>query len=204
MFTNRSLPSEFLDQLKSLEQSCLAENDPVRQSGFGGGSRRWRAEREPILNAIESNADLLDIGCANGYLLECLITWARERRITLTPFGLDISPKLIELARNRLTEYKSNFFVGNAWDWGPPRSFQYVYTVYDCVPAGFLEEYIYRLLARAVEPGGRLIVGAYGSGSRGIAPFDIAGFLESRGFTVFGTAQGGDLPVTSFAWIDRP
>jgi hypothetical protein len=30
-------------------------------------------EREPILTAIDSGGDILDIGCANGYLLECLM-----------------------------------------------------------------------------------------------------------------------------------
>ena len=164
MFTDRSLPSEFLDRLKSLEQSYLAENDPVRQSGFGGGTQRWRTEREPILNAVKGDGDFLDVGCANGYLLECLMQWSNQRGITLTPFGLDISPKLVSLARNRLPKYKSNFFVGNAWSWQPPRRFRYVYSVYDCVPDEFLEEYSHRLLARVVEPGGRLILGAYAAG----------------------------------------
>jgi hypothetical protein len=67
------LPPDFLNRARSLEASYLQTDDPIRQSGFGGGSERWRAERSPILNAIESDGDMLDIGCANGYLLECLV-----------------------------------------------------------------------------------------------------------------------------------
>jgi hypothetical protein len=40
------LPGKFLERLAALEVSYLAEGDPIRQSGFGGGPRRWRAERD--------------------------------------------------------------------------------------------------------------------------------------------------------------
>ena len=148
MFSDRKLPASFLQQLKKLEESYLAEGDPIRQSGFGGGPVRWRAEREPILEAIEMDGDLLDVGCANGFLLECLVEWAGERGIALAPYGIDQGAKLIEIARQRLPAYKSNFYVGNVWDWEPPRQFQYVYTMHDCVPIEFLEEYLQRLLVR--------------------------------------------------------
>jgi len=203
VFSDRKLPASFLQQLKELEESYLAEGDPIRQSGFGGGPVRWRSEREPILEAIDEDGDFLDIGCANGYLLECLVEWASERGIALTPFGLDHGAKLIDLAKQRLSKHKSNLYAGNAWDWKPPRQFNYVYTLHDCVPIEFLEEYIQRLVSRVVCTGGRLIIGAYGSRSEGARPFDIEGFLESRGLSVVGTAEGGDPPLTSFVWIDK-
>jgi len=164
---------------------------------------RWRAEREPILEAIETHGDLLDVGCANGFLLECLVEWASERGIALVPYGIDQGAKLIEIARQRLPAHKSNFHVGNAWDWEPPRQFQYVYTMHDCVPIEFLEEYLQRLLSRVVCTEGRLIIGAYGSRSQGTPPFDVEGFLESRGFSIVGTGEGGKPPITSFAWVDK-
>lgn len=203
MFSNRKLPKAFLGQLKSLEESFLAESDPIRQSGFGGGRKRWRTERASILEAVETDGDFLDIGCANGFLLECLTRWAAERRMTLTPHGLDQGAKLIGLARRRLPAFQTNFYVGNAWDWIPEKKFQYVYTIYDCVPLEFLEEYVLRVLSRMVGAGGRLIIGSYGSKTKRIPPYDINNFLALRGFSVVGSSQGGHPPVTCFSWLDN-
>ncbi len=200
---DRTLPVDFLNLLKSLEQSYLSEKDPIRQSGFGGGGARWQTEREPILEAVESGGDFLDVGCANGYLLECLIRWGRKRGIKITPFGLDMGAGLIDLARKRMPEYKDNFYIGNAWDWIPPRKFRYVYSLFDCVPKGFLEEYIYRLLDLFVAPGGRLILGAYGSKSRRTPPYDIVEFIKSMELQISGKAIVGNPPVALFVWLNR-
>jgi hypothetical protein len=136
-------------------------------------------------------------------LLESLSAWARERHIALTPYGVDQGAQLIALARARYPGFASHFFVGNAWSWQPPRSFLYVYTLYDVVPPGYLAAYIRRLLRHVVAPGGRLIVGAYGSRSRQRAPFPIGAFLSAHGFVVAGTTVGGYPPITAFAWLDR-
>ncbi len=203
MTDSDALPEGHLRLLHSLEPAYLQSDDPIRQSGFGGGAARWREEREPILDAIDSDGDLLDVGCANGFLLECLMEWAQERGIRLTPHGLDIGPRLIELARQRLPGYAANFSVGNAWNWQPPQRFDYVYVLYDSVPPDYLAEYIQRLLARCILPGGRLIIGAYGSRSRQLLPFDIAAFLHTNGFAVAGTAEGGSPVIARFAWIQK-
>lgn len=197
------LPDKFLQEVEALEPAYLEHDDPIRQSGFGGGAERWHAEREPILNAVQSDGDLLDVGCANGYLLECLVKWGSERGVKVTPYGIDLGARLIALARKRLPRFAENFYVGNIWDWEPPRQFRYVYTLYDCVPQESLKDYVHRLLSEAVAPGGRLIVGAYGSRSRGTAPFDVDVFLRSVGLEVCGTAEGGCPPITKFAWVDN-
>lgn len=162
------LPDAFLRSLAALENSYLESDDPIRQSGFGGGPVRWRQEREPLLAAVDRDGDFLDAGCANGYLLECLVVWAAERGITLTPHGVDAGARLIALARQRLPRHAANFHIANLWAWQPPRRYRYVYTLIDCVPDEHGQEYVRRLLDRAVEPGGRLIIGDYGSRSRGI------------------------------------
>jgi len=196
-----AFPAGFLARARSLEASYLQSEDPIRQSGFGGGAERWRAERSLILDAIESDGDILDIGCASGYLLECLVIWGAEGGLALAPFGVDIGPKLIAEAQRRMPDYADNFWVGNAWD--PRRRFRYVYTLYDNVPEELLASYVQRLLERVVEPGGRLIVGAYGSRSRGTPPFDVAGSLAENGFAVAGRTTGGEPPIVAFAWVDN-
>ncbi len=203
MSEHQQLPEEFLRLVSSLETSYLQSDDPIRQSGFGGGVKRWREEREPILDAVDGDGDLLDIGCANGYLLECLVAWAQERGITITPFGLDLGERLIAHARARMPHFAPNFYIGNGWDWEPPRRFRYVYTLSDCVPLAYFSEYARRLLARLVAPGGRLIVGSYGSFSRQIAPADVAALLETAGLPVAGESAGGDPIMARFAWAGR-
>ena len=197
------LPAEHMEHVRSLQHFYLQHDDPIRQSGFGGGAERWRAEREPILNAIKGDGALLDIGCANGYLLESLVAWGAERGLTLTPFGVDIGEQLIDLARTRLPQYAANFFVGNGWEWQSPRQFRYVYALYDCVPLAYLADYARRLLSDVVAPGGRLIVGAYGSRSRQEAPLDLASLLQEAGFAIAGQFVGGAPVIARFAWIDK-
>jgi SAM-dependent methyltransferase len=196
-----SLPSAFLSRLRDLEASYLKEVDPIRQSGFSGGAEVWRAEREPILEPIHTDGEIIDIGCANGYLLECLVTWAGNRGVTLTPYGLDHSAPLIELARQRLPQYADHFRVGNAWKWRPPIRYRYVYSVHDCVPDEFFGEYVERLLRGVVRPGGLLIIGAYGSRSRGAEPLDLTKRLTAVGHAPAGQAVVGKPPISRFAWL---
>jgi hypothetical protein len=70
------LPPAYLAEVALLEDAYLSDDDPIHQSGFGGGAERWRAERGPILEAVTGDDDVPDIGCANGYLAECLVVWA--------------------------------------------------------------------------------------------------------------------------------
>jgi SAM-dependent methyltransferase len=189
--------------LRQLEQAYLISDDPLRQSGFGGGAERWRREREPILEAVQESGDLLDSCCANGFLLESLMNWSSARGLEITPFGIDQGGKLIELARRRLPKFAGHLHMANAWDWHPPRRYRYVYGLWDCVPEDYLIEFVRRLITRCVAPGGRLILGAYGSLSRSQAAFNVETFLKSAGYYVKGSACGGVPPVARFAWVER-
>jgi len=195
------LPSEFLARLHALETSYLDEVDPIRQSGFSGGAERWRAEREPLLEPIHESGEILDIGCANGFLLQSLLGWAGERGIALTPFGLDHSARLVQLARERLPRYADNFYVGNGWEWQPPRQYRYVYSVHDCVPEHLVGPYAKRLLEGVVAPEGLLILGAYGSRSRGIRPLDLKERLTECGLVIAGERIVGEPPISRFVWL---
>lgn len=198
------LPKSFLKHLQILELCYLDERDPMRQSGFSGGAERWRPEREPLLDGVHRSGSFLDVGCANGYLLECVVAWAAERGLVLEPHGLDAGAGLIELAQVRLPKRRKFLHAANAWNWSPPQTYDFVYTLVDCAPVERLEVYLKRLLRRAVGPGGRLIVGAYGSRSRNLPPFPIDEFLDEHGLTPAGVSHGGDPEVTRFAWVDRP
>ena len=90
------------------EEHYLASADPRRQSGFGGDEARWEAARRPMVDAIDRDGSLLDIGCANGYLLESIVRWSEHR---IAPYGLDFSPRLVELARSRLPQWRWREFV---------------------------------------------------------------------------------------------
>jgi len=193
----------FEEVRRTLEAGYLAHDDPIRQSGFSGGPDRWRRERGPILEAIDVDGDLLDVGCANGYLLECLVAWAAERGRRIVPYGVDLSEKFIDLARRRLPKHADHFWVANAWAWSPPRRFRFVYALLDSVPDESMGTYAHRLLDRSVETGGRLIAGHYGSRSRGVPPLDVAALLTADGLRVAGEAAGGDPIITRFAWVDK-
>jgi SAM-dependent methyltransferase len=198
-----ALPTAFLDELAALEDVYLRRSDPIEQSGFRGGPARWRAEREAILDAITTDGDLLDVGCANGRLLESLVWCGEERGLTLMPYGLDQCPRLIELARQRFPGCPNHFFPGNAWDWQPARRFPYVYMLLDVVPDEYAGTLLTRIVREFLAPRGRLIVGDYGSHSRRVPARDVAAVLRANGLPVMGEATAQSVQQTRFAWTDR-
>jgi hypothetical protein len=60
--------------------------------------------------------------------MESVVAWARADGLAVEVFGLDISEKLAELARQRLPRWRSRIFVGNALFWEPPARFDFVRT----------------------------------------------------------------------------
>jgi hypothetical protein len=88
---------------------------------------------------------------------------AHEDECRIEPFGLEISERLAALARGRLPEWQDRIFVGNALYWEPPHRFDYVRTELVYVPAHRRRQFVERLLAEVVAPGGVLILCSYGS-----------------------------------------
>lgn len=152
----------------------LASDDPLEQSGFSGGRLRWERLRRPIADAVPVSGSFLDIGCANGVLLEDLVAWCGTRGMSLDPWGLDVSPDLVDLARRRYPHCADRFFVGDAATWPPPRRWDVVRTelVY-ADPAG-RPAFVRRLLTHFLNPGGALLVCRYRDrGSATARPLDV-------------------------------
>jgi hypothetical protein len=142
---------------ESLIDAYLASDDPRGQSGKSGDEADWRWARELILEVFPPRATFLDVGCANGYLMESVHRWGRERGIDVEPYGLDISWRIAALARHRLPHWRDRIFVGNAFDWEPPMRFDVVQIGVDEVPVAKRRELVERVLRDYLVPGGKLV-----------------------------------------------
>ncbi len=194
---------EWFDALRSrLEASYLSASDPWAQSGFSGPEERWVACRRPIADCLDRGGSFLDIGCANGYLLDCIVRWAGERGLRVDPFGLDLSAALVNLARERYPGLAARLFVGNALTWTPPRRFDFVRTELCYVPPDCVGTYVGRLLRQFLSPGGRLLVCHYRSRREPPGPWDDER-LRALGFPVERVRSGshGGLESTRVAVV---
>jgi SAM-dependent methyltransferase len=145
------------------EAKYLVGSTPQQQSGFSRDARDWERYRRSVVAPIDRDGSFLDIGCANGLLMESVVAWAGADGHHIEPYGLDISQRLAERARARLPHWRDRIWLGNALFWDPPKRFDFVRTELVYVPPSRRREYADRLLARFVAPEGRLLVCAYGS-----------------------------------------
>ena len=150
----------------ALAEAYLAESDPRWQSGFDGDADLWRDARAFLLDAVPRSGTFLDVGAANGHLIECLATWARDRGIQLDVFGLELNPELAAEARRRLRTLADHIYTGNVVDWWPPQRFTYVRTGLEYVPTAETPGLVRRLMESFLEPGGRLLVGPVNADQR--------------------------------------
>jgi SAM-dependent methyltransferase len=154
--------ARYFEKVKTtLQDAYMSHDEPWRQSGMSGPEERWVSLRKPIADCVDQSGSFLDIGCANGYLLECVAKWVAERGLSIEGYGLDLSERLVALARQRLPEWTEHFFVGNSWEWQPPRRFDYVRSELVYVPAEYERPYLERLAVEYLAPGGRLLIPNY-------------------------------------------
>ncbi len=162
----------------------------------------WVKNRKPICGAIEKPGTLLDIGCANGFLLACLQLWSEHQ---ITPYGVDIDAASLETARALLPEYASHFAqlslerLSDRVELGLPESFDYVYwNVWDGLDfnGSLYQTYAENAFA-AARGGGRMILGFYDTNHEFVKR--QLGWLVKK----FGTFTEKPEPGVVFVWWDR-
>jgi len=199
-----SLSEWFEDLKRVLESAYLEASDPWGQSGFSGSLERWTRLRKPVADLVDRSGSFLDIGCANGFLLECLLHWTSAKGLELSPYGLDLSEPLVELARKRLPTFRDHFFVGNAWDWEPPCRFDSVRLELCYVPPEYRQRFVDRTLHTFLKPDGSLLVAEYRSSRDAHADTPwVDEELRTMGYTVFGAASGFDLDGRELTRVAR-
>ena len=196
-FRTQSDASYYADNVRVLEPAYLRGATPQEGSGFGGDAAAWRTRRGMIVDGLHRPGTFLDVGCANGLLMESVREWAAERGLAIEPYGVDLAPGLVDLARRRLPRWADRIEVGNAIDYAPGRRFTFVHVLLDQVPKARRADLVRHALT-LVEPGGRLLVSHYMGGT---TDRPAAEHLRELGFTASGTAES--LRATT-AWLDKP
>jgi hypothetical protein len=180
-------PSDF-------ERAYLAGTDPRAQSGFNGSPERWRAARHGIVEAIDGDGSFLDVGCANGLLLESIVEWSR---FELEPYGIDFAPALVHLARRRLPQWADRLWVADVFSWIPPQRFDFVHARWELDAV----EEVRRLGRRAIFSSD----GSFRTASSTRAE-PVAELLRERGLTVAGelSERSEEHQVElCVAWVDQ-
>jgi len=180
----------------------LGGANPRAQSGHSGDAEHWRRARSLVVEAFNRNGTFLDVGCANGHLMETVREWASERGLDIEPYGLDIAPELVALARRRLPEWRDRIWEGNALSWSPPRRFTFVRTSLDYVPAGHRGELVAHLLDAATAH--RLLIGP---ATEEHAAREIEETLAAAGIAPSGRIERPHADprlMRRLVWIDQP
>ncbi len=205
----RSIDADALhaEQQMLLERAYLRADTAEGGSGFGGTPDDWRAAREPITDGIDGDGTFLDVGCANGLLMESVRAWCAARGRSIEPYGFDIAPGLVQRARTRLPQWADRIYLGDAANWVHPEGlrFDFVHALLDAVPRPRRAELISHLLHEVVRPRGRLLVSHYIRSAE--HDRTAAGQLADLGFAVAGESRPRlDEPesVRQTAWVIAP
>lgn len=181
----------------------LAASTVQGGSGHTGTTDDWEWSRGIVAEALNRDGSFLDVGCANGLLMESIARWSRTRGLAIEPYGVDISPELANVARTRLPRWADRIFVANALGWRPPMRFDYVRTGHDYVPPSRRREVIAWLLTHVVAPGGRLVIGKL---NEEVEQRAFEQQLVAWGFAVTGRAERAHRSEPRIAyrivWID--
>lgn len=183
--------------------------------GFSPGFKfeTMEDERFFISKAINKSGSILDIGCANGFLLRCLQEWCTH---SLEPYGIEYKSKLIKKSReifpSKINNFvKVDFFVllANNFtelnDYGLPAKYDFIYwNVWDNIEKipnfqGEIDTEVVRKVLGILKKGGRLILAFYnpknGSNEKNKKK------LKRLGYKFTGILE--DSKSNIIAWIDK-
>jgi len=137
----------------------------LRGSCYGSSYSDWESARRFICAALGPGS-ILDIGCANGFLLHCLARWSG---LALEPYGIDTSEERLGAARALFPEHARHFARASVRELeglavlGLPERYDQVYwNVWEQWTFASADEVgCLRSAASCVRAGGRLILGFY-------------------------------------------
>jgi SAM-dependent methyltransferase len=177
-------PSDF-------DRAYLATDDERAQSGFNGSAERWEAARRGIVEGIDRPGAFLDVGCANGLLMESVAAWSPH---AVEVYGLDFARGLVDLARERCGTER--VWLADATEWQPPFRFDF---------AHIRLEYFEPAMTRFAQ---RTIVSSDGSFRRTESPKaePVAERLRDLGLEPAGGWYARDdeqLVELAVAWVDK-
>lgn len=189
-----------------LKPAYLSAESPYAQAGHSGNAVTWEASRSFITEALDRNGCFLDAGCANGIMMESVRRWGASKGLVIEPFGLDIVPEFVELARSRLPQWAERIYLGNIRTWQPAGIlFDYVMIRPEYAPAYRRAEMARHILDELLQPGGRLIVFV---GSEEAELRTVEASFTGDGLVVHGRVE---IPHTKdnrlmrrLFWMDKP
>jgi len=175
--------------------------------------KEWEDARAFIARTIHKDGMILDIGCANGFLLKCLPEWSGYK---LDPYGIDPSKKHIKLAKELFLEIPSHFAVASIFN--IPGSFinQIYWKIFVKLPEKY--DFIYwnvwdnwkfdkpiqlkpiDSLSKMLNSGGRLILGFYDAKRENNTKRNDA--LKNFGYKLSGVLEN-PTGTEIIVWIDN-
>jgi SAM-dependent methyltransferase len=174
------------DRVTRLLNGCCFHSSSFQ---FWGHSRRF------IASAIDKDGTILDIGCANGFLLRCFQEWSGH---LLTPYGIDLDESFIDEAKLLFPQHKEHFLqfdileLPEASSFILPQSYDFIYwAIWDnWTFQRQIEIRVIRTIQAMVKSGGKLILGLYHEDRS--RSFAVIAELERLGFSFSNVVENFD------------
>ena len=196
-----SLDQYFDLTCKELTDYYLSRVRPQEQSGHHGSDAWYRSVRMMILEALERDGRFIDVGSANGFLIESLAGWAAGLGLNVEFHGVELSVGLHCLSLQRLPGWEDRLFNANAYYWKPGAKYDYVYTmILPDIPEDYQEPFLRHLYHEYLSDGGRLLLGPWNG-------HGLEARIEEMGFRISGYCEKS-FPSVEYGfkrvvWIDR-